>query len=148
MLPLLIGFVAFVAVFTLLAYLASRWMSSYVQRNIEGRLRALDRIVNEEQVPEEWLSSFRKRVSRLKQAGATPRQLAVLSGLARKRCLANIAELIRYVESTGLADTPETKQLMLSSLREQEERWRDDRAWTKLVDLTQPPPDSTSAAGA
>lgn len=148
LLPLIVAFLVFVALLTLIMYLVGRWMSAYVQRSISARLDALDQIVNDERVPEEWLKPYRARAAKLVRAGARPQQLAALNQTARKRCLTNIAELIRYVEQVGLSDTPDTKQFMLVNLREQEARWKDDAVWADLVDLTQPPPPKSQEADA
>lgn len=131
-------FVMFVVVFTLVAYLTTRWAGNYVERHIKGRLEAIDCITNEHQVPESWLVPYRKRAARLVSAGASQNQLGMLSSVARKRCMANIQELIRFVEARGLSDSESTKQFMLTSLRQEAARWEDETVWAQLVDLTEP----------
>lgn len=137
---LLLPFFAFVVIFTLIMYFVTRWASAYVQRQLSGRLDAIDWIVNQERVPESWLAPYRKRASRLVASGANPSQIRALSRIARKRCLANIHEMIRFVEGQNIADTEATRQLMLRSLREQAESWKDETTWHELVDLTVDPP--------
>lgn len=134
-----VQFLVFILLFTLLTYAAGRFISRYVQRHITGRLEAIDQIVNQETVPEAWLSPYRKRASRLVGAGANDRQIRALSGIARKRCLANIQDLIRYAGGFGLSDNETTKRYMLGELKRQELRWQDEADWHALVDLTQPP---------
>ena len=133
-----LAFFVFVAIFTLAAYLFQRWLSRYVQQHVGGRLEAIDRIVNDEQVPEAWLRPYRRRASKLRAGGATDEQLAELSRVARKRCIANIQELIRYAEKVGFTDNEATKRFMLGELRNQEHRWLDAAEWQDLVDLTLP----------
>ena len=135
---LAVQFLLFVLVFTLLTYAAGQWISSYVQRHITGRLEAIDQIVNEEAVPEAWLRPYRARAAKLKAAGATDRQIAALSGIARKRCIANIQDLIRYAGGYGLSDNASTKQYMLEELQRQALRWQDETEWHALVDLASP----------
>lgn len=137
---LIAAFLAFVILFTLMAYFVGRWLSAYIQRHIGERLDALDQIVNEGRVPETWLRRYRRRAARLKAADASTNQIARLEKVARKQCLANIKELQRYIEGTGVADSPQTRQFLLKELQEQAERWRDDQVWHELVDLTQPEP--------
>jgi lipopolysaccharide export LptBFGC system permease protein LptF len=134
--PVLLAFLVFVVIFTLLAFFVNRWLSSYIQGHIAGRLEAIDEIVNEEKVPEAWLRSHRRRARKLRAAGATDQQLLALSRLARKQCLANIQELIRYAEDVKFTDSEATRHFMLDELRKQERRWQDDREWYALVDFS------------
>jgi len=134
-------FIAFVVVFTLVAYLSTRWASTYVERHIKGRLDAIDSIANDRKVPEPWLAPYRLRAARLASAGASESQLSTLSSVARKRCMANIQELIRFVEARGLSDSESTKRFILTALREEATRWEDEAVWAELVDLTAPAPE-------
>ncbi len=134
-------FIVFVVIFTLLMYFLTRWASKFVQGQISDRLDAIGRIVNDETVPEAWLAPYRERASKLVAAGASEAQIRSLANIARKRCVANIEELIRFVEARSLADTEATKQLMLRSLRDQAAQWKDEDAWHQIVDLTAAPPD-------
>ncbi len=134
----LVQFLVFILLFTLLTYFAGRFISRYVQRHITGRLEAIDQIVNRETVPEAWLRPYRARAARLVAAGATDRQIRALSGIARKRCLANIQDLIRYAGGFGLSDNETTKRYMLEELKRQELRWQNEAEWHTLVDLTKP----------
>ncbi len=135
---IIVSFLLFVLVFTLVTYAAGQWISRYVQQHIAGRLEAIDQIVNEEAVPEAWLRPYRARAAKLKAAGATDRQIAALSGIARKRCVANIQDLIRYTGGYGLSDNASTKQYMLEELQRQALRWQDETEWHALVDLASP----------
>jgi len=141
-------FIFFVVVFTLAAYLSTRWASGYVERHLRGRLDAIDSIANDREVPEPWLAPYRLRAARLASSGASERQLGTLSSVARKRCLANIQELIRFVEARGLSDSESTKRLMLTALREAAARWEDEATWAQLVDLTAPAPERADDEGA
>jgi len=134
-------FIAFIVVFTLTAYLSTRWAGTYVERHIKGRLDAIDSIANCRQVPEPWVAPYRLRAARLASSGASESQLSTLSSVTRKRCLTNIQELIRFVEARGLSDSESTKQFMLTALREEATRWQDEAVWAELVDLTAPAPE-------
>jgi len=120
-------------------FVTLRWANGYLRRHMEGRLQAIDAIVNFQRVPEAWLSRYRKRAARLTEASASPGVVSRLSEIARKRCLANIQELIRFVEDRGPSDTAATKHVMLTALRREKVRWRDQATWETLVDLTAPP---------
>ena len=134
-------FMVFIVVFTLVAYLSTRWAGTYVERHIKGRLDAIDSIANDREVPEPWLAPYRLRAARLASSGASDRQLSTLSSVARKRCAVNIQELIRFVEARGLSDSESTKRFMLTALREEAARWEDEAVWAELVDLTAPAPE-------
>lgn len=137
--PVIIGFLVLVVAFTLMAYLFGKWASSYVQHDITSRLEAINAIVNDGRVPEAWLEKFRSRATKLVEVGASEEQIAQLGRIARKKCLANIQDLIKYIEKMGIADSEDTKKLMLRELRAQEQRWQDAATWDGLVDLTAPP---------
>ncbi|MGC9522676.1 MAG: hypothetical protein ACP5HG_12450 [Anaerolineae bacterium] len=141
--PILLAFLGFVVIFTLVTYFMTRWVSKYVQESISGRLDAIDAIVNEERVPSAWLRRLRARARRLKRSGATEERIARLTARAQQRALARIAELIRYVENVGLTDSEHTKRLLLKELREQERRWQDEETWNEMVDLTAPEDEET-----
>ena len=138
--PMFVVFMAFIVVFTLVAYLSTRWAGTYVERHIKGRLDAIDSIANDREIPEPWLAPYRLRAARLASSGASESQLSTLSNVARKRCVANIQELIRFVEARGFSDSESTKRFMLTALREEETRWEDEAVWAELVDLTAPSP--------
>jgi hypothetical protein len=135
---MLLAFLAMVGVFTLVAYYVGRWISSYVQGHIQDRLDAIDQLVNDEQVPEAWLKPYRRRAARLLRAGAGERRIRKLELRARKECLKRMEELQRYVIGSGVADSGDTRHVIVTSLQEQAQRWQDDEAWHRLVDFTQP----------
>jgi hypothetical protein len=136
----MLAFLAMVAVFTLLAYVIGRWMSDYVQRHIRTRLDALDQLVNEEQVPVAWLKPYRRKAAQLRASGAPERRIRKLELAARKQCLIRIEELRRYTMGSGIADTGDTKRMIVASINEQAQRWQDDAVWHDLVDFTRPEP--------
>ena len=86
------------------------------------------------------MAPYRLRAARLASSGASESQLSKLSSVARKRCVANIQELIRFVEARGFSDSESTKRFMLTALREEAIHWEDEAVWAELVDLTAPAP--------
>jgi hypothetical protein len=135
---LMLAFLVVVAIFTLVAYVVGTWISDYVQRHIQGRLDAIDQLVNDEQVPTDWLRPYRRRADRLRKAGANERRIRRLEQAARKQCLIRIGELQRYVVGSGVADSGDTRHVIVTSLQDQAQRWQDDTTWHELVDFTQP----------
>jgi hypothetical protein len=131
--PVLLMFLVFVVLITLTVFLVNKWLSAYLERHIRGRLDAIDQIVNDEQVPEAWIGPYRERAAKLRASGGTDEQIADVALRARKRCLLNIQELIRYVQDVGLSDSEATKRYMLEELRRQEAAWQDDATWYEVV---------------
>ncbi len=135
---LILAFLLFVLVFTFMVYFTSRWISSFLQRHIQGRLDALDQVVNQGAVPVAWLAPYRRKAAKLKARGASKQRIERLSRRAQKHALIKLKELRKYVEGTGVADTPETRDFMVGEIERQAERWGDDTVWQRTVDLTQP----------
>ncbi|MGC9349871.1 MAG: hypothetical protein ACP5JG_17160 [Anaerolineae bacterium] len=130
---LILAFLALIVLFTLAAYLVGRWFSRYVEDMIRSRVRAIHQIVNKEQVPESWIRRYRLRIAKLRSSSADESRIARVKRRAQKRALTNVEQLVRYVEKTGITDTPETKRLVVAELKEQAKRWRDDEVWDALM---------------
>lgn len=136
MLGLILTFLALILFFTLMAYLVGKGVSRYVRNVITARLEAINQIVNEDLVPAGWVRKYRRRIAKLRAGGAEERQIVPLKRLARKRVLANIEELIRYVKETGVTKDAETKHLVVSELEAHAKAWQDDAVWDALIEET------------
>jgi hypothetical protein len=134
MLPLILAFSALILFITLMTYLVGRWVSRYVQQIITARIRAIDQIVNQERIPESWIRRQRRRVRRLQTSGADEGRINRLKLRARERAQERLDDLMKYVRETGIADTPETKRMVLQELEQTAKRWRDDEIWIELMD--------------
>lgn len=116
------------------AVLMARWLLRYARRAYQARLREIDRIVNQEQVPQDWLRPYLSQIVRLQDGKGTDVQIPQLTEIARKRCLANIRELIRYVERANVTRSEAANAHLLDSLREQEARWQSEAWEAQLMD--------------
>ena len=108
--------------------LIARWLSQYARRAFRARLREIDQIVNQNRVPIRWLRPYLRQLDRLEERGGVDAQVTSLIEIARKRCLANIQELIRYIEQSDVARTEAAQHRLIRSLQEQAARWRTE-AW-------------------
>jgi len=120
---LILGFFGMIVVFVGITYLANHLLSVYIGRMIGGRLDDIDQLVNEEKVPGLWLQPFRQKFIAARRSGADAEALARIGEHARQQCLRKLDDLLKYSEYVRLADTPETKELVLDSLRVQRTRW-------------------------
>ena len=137
----LLSFFAMVLVFAMLIYLTNRILPMLIRRMITGRLEAIEQIVNNREVPEAWIAPFRKRITRQGETVPSDR----IGKRAQRKCLAKLDDLIKYTEGFKLADTEETKRLMLDALREQRAAWaaQTPQVWLENA-LAQPVKDEKS----
>jgi len=90
---------------------------------LEARLRACEQIANQKTVPDDWLRPFRQRAATLRQSEGDATSLTKTAAQARRKCLRQLGDLIRFYEHTNLVDSAETRRVLLASLREQHARW-------------------------
>lgn len=122
--PLQIWIIGLGVILILVAlYLFGRWLSRYAKGEIHSRLGAMDEIVREDKVPEDWLQPHRERMHRLKEAGAGDAQVEGIAEIARKKCLVNIQELIRYAQRASSPLDEVSRQQVIESLRANAAQW-------------------------
>jgi len=109
-----------------------RWLSQYARRAHRVRLREIDQIVNQDRVPEGWIRPYLQQIARLQAMAGTDAQIARLTEIARKRCLANIRELIRHAERMSVTRSEAGKERLQASLREHAAQWRAE-AWEDQI---------------
>ena len=132
--------IVFIAVMTGGMYGFSKLASNMVTRAIQGRLHALEEIV-EGQIPTDWLAPFERRVAALRRNAAGDAQFARLGGRIRKRCLRNIDEMTRYITNVNMADTEATHKEIIANLKAQQQAWvaKDWREWIAHVEALDTP---------
>ncbi|GIV80024.1 hypothetical protein FKZ61_009180 [Litorilinea aerophila] len=93
------------------------WSNWLAHRHITTRFRDAEFILQHHRAPESWI----KRGSGMGQRVGEP----------RRDILARLDELITFFESCPFFDGEETRQLLLSQLRQEREQWkaRPDEAW-------------------
>ena len=95
---------------------------SRVTQQVESGFRAADEIVNQKRVPEIWLRPFRQRIDEIRHSGRSD-DIEHVSRRAYKHCLRQLDSLIRFFQDGDFFDSPETRAMVLESLREQREKW-------------------------
>ncbi len=137
---LLIALLAFVAVMVGGMYGFSVLASKMVTHAIQTRLKALEQITNE-QIPDDWLRPFRRRVAALRQTAADEGRFSRLSGRIQRHCLRNLDEMIRFTTRVNYTDSAATQKELLGILNTHRETWaaKEWRAWiTHVEDLDKP----------
>ncbi|MBN1873027.1 MAG: hypothetical protein JXA33_02275 [Anaerolineae bacterium] len=123
MLPMILLYTGVIVVFSIGLYLMSRWAASYVERIVQGRLDAMEELVNRKHIPEVWLRPFQEQLTKYQEKGADEKKIARVKQKAQKRCLRRIDELIKYVENVNFTDGGETKAALLNTLHTYQETW-------------------------
>lgn len=127
-----LALVLLIAATVFLTQLIFRWGMHKLIAQLDARVRACEQIANYQQIPEAWLQPFRERAALLHRAGNDADAQAKLGALAKKRCLRQLDELIRFYEHTNLVDSAETRRTLLATLREQRARW-ETLDWVALL---------------
>ena len=140
---IIITVIGFFAIFALMTYGATIITSKYVTRMIEERLEALEQLVNEQRVPDDWLRPSRQKLEATQRAGEV--KLKRLGEQTHRRCMRKLEEMIRYTTEVNFADSEATRKTVASALKAQHELWesRDWRAWIDILDVPEAPPETT-----
>ena len=116
-----------------LIQLTTRWALFRATRQIEHRFRAAEAIVNEGQVPEMWVRSFRQRIDKIRQSGGTDDDIERVGRQAHQHCLRQLDSLIRFLQDKDFFDSPETRSIVLKSLHQQRDKWATE-GWQALIE--------------
>jgi hypothetical protein len=121
--------------FTLIL-LVIHWMSKRatrtVNQDIERKIRAAETLVNQHQLPEEWLAPHRAKLSGVAARGAGDRRVARVVDAARKDCLQRIDELIQFFKRGLLVDSPKTRDSLVAALQS-ERRRLEKQEWQEIL---------------
>ena len=127
LLAVLVGIVSF------LIHIMLRWGSFRLTGEIESRMRAAESIVNRDQLPDEWLKPYRKRIAALRERGKDQDEIEQVGRTALAGSLRQIDGLIKFFESSSLVDSAESRETLLGSLREKKMRWA-AASWQSVLD--------------
>jgi hypothetical protein len=111
---------------------AVRWAVGQVSAQVERRFRHTDCLVNQAQIPAEWLAPYQREIQRIAHPDESPREFQRVVQRARATCLRNIDTLIRFYENSPFVDNPGTRALLLDQLREQRDYWTQTE-WDSLL---------------
>jgi len=110
----------------------TRWASRKVTRDIAAKIWAAEVLVDQRQLPEEWLVPHRAKLSSLPASGAGDRQVAQVAAAARKDCLRRIDGLIGFFERGTLFDGPRTRDSVVAALQS-ERRRLENEDWHEIL---------------
>jgi hypothetical protein len=118
----LLLFAVGIAVSVLLIKVLADWGERHFVGSIEKTLNDAGHIVNEEKLPEAWLQPFRERIEAIHRKGGPENKADRVGHQARRRCLRNLDSLIEFFQKRNVTDNEQTRQLLLTSLRQQRDR--------------------------
>ena len=123
MAELLVVLVIIIGLVTFSITLALRWAGRQVAHQVERRFTHADMLVNDEQIPVEWLEPYRAEIERLRHRGAAEPEVQQVARKAQATSLRNIDTLIQFFENSPFVDNPGTRDLLLEKLQLQRQRW-------------------------
>jgi hypothetical protein len=132
MIEMLVVLVVIVGLVTFSVALAIRWAVRQITHQVERRVNHADMLVNDGQIPEEWLAPYRAEAKRLRIRGAAQADVRQVARKAKTASLRNIDTLISFFESSPFVDNPGTRALLLDELQAQRQRWS-LAEWESLV---------------
>lgn len=86
------------------------------------RHRAIQALLETEEVPESWRAPYERRIARLRRRGREA-SAARLQREAQERHRQKLDELIRYARTSPLVETEETRKMLLDKLIVIRENW-------------------------
>ncbi|MBN2006676.1 MAG: hypothetical protein JXA21_25205 [Anaerolineae bacterium] len=138
--PLILVYIALFVLFIIPIIFLTRWANRYVTRDLENRLSAIQVIVNEESIPGPWRAPFIKQAADIRLKNGTPAQLAQIEEKAKKMCLRQMDEMIKYCENFNIADGDATQRSLLDELRRHRARWA-TMSWEGQLEVEASPPE-------
>ena len=114
-------------------------MTRMSERFVTSKFRAAETLLEDGRIPEGWMEAVERKVFR--DWLGRPREEATSESSAREALLEMLDRLIKYFEKCPFFDNPETRELMLSRLREIAESWR-AKEWAQIVQEGAPSPES------
>ena len=142
--PLLI-FVVGIVLSTLLIKVIADWGERRFISAIEKTLDDAGYIANEEKLPEAWLQPFRERIDAIQRKDGSEKRIDRVGHKARQRCLRSLDNLIKFFEKREITDNEQTRQLMLTSLQQQQD-WVANATWQELLAPKASVPDAMEPA--
>jgi hypothetical protein len=133
---IILQMVVFVGLTLFIIRLIMRWGAYHISAQVEARFRAVDTIVNQERVPEDWIAPYREKISALRATSDSEQAIERLGHRAQRHCLKKIAALMRFFGQSAFFDTPDSQRETQRLLQNQRERWQ-AADWRELVSLVE-----------
>jgi len=130
MLPVLLAFVAVVALFTLGVRWGAVIIGKVLGRVIDERHHHAEYITTTGQAPEAWTRPYFERIDALQASGGTEpaaieRRIARLEAQARRRSLKGIDDLLRYFARAPVFADEHSRRVLLEQLEAARQAWRE-----------------------
>lgn len=130
MLPVLLAFVAVVALFTLGVRWGAVIIGKVLGRVIDERHHHAEYITTTGQAPEAWTRPYFERIDALQASGgpepaAIERRIARLEAQARRRSLKGIDDLLRYFARAPVFADEHSRRVLMEQLEATRQAWRE-----------------------
>jgi hypothetical protein len=132
MLQIIILLAVVIGVVTALTRLTFRWTNGLATRDLSRNLHAGESIVNNDRIPESWLLPYRSQIARLRAAGKSDEEIERVGRAAHKHCLSAFDQLIAFFTKANVTNSADTRQAILTTLRERRDRWA-AASWQELL---------------
>lgn len=132
MLYLVLVSAAGLALCVLLIKVLSDWGERQFVRAIGSKLSAAEIIVNAGKLPEDWVQPFREQIEGIRLKDGSESKMERVGQQARRSCLRNLDSMIKFFQERNVTDGEETRQFLLSSLKERRD-WVTAAAWQDLL---------------
>jgi len=120
LLPLSLIFLGAVVLITLVAALGT---AKFTDMIIGGKHRAIEEIVDTDDIPASWRRRFDGKIARLRQDAKNTDKVARLERKARDSYLKKLDGLIGYMRATRLVESEEARRMVLDKLHSVRQKW-------------------------
>ena len=129
-------FFVFIALFTFGVYRGTKVMGKIVGNIAKKNHGAAEIMVEEQRVPEEWISDLREKILTVGQLPMEQGMKRRLGKKMRRRVLKRIKGLKGYFSNAPVFESPQAKEIVFTAIREQEDRWEHEDIDSLLADTT------------
>jgi len=107
-------------------------MSRIVGKQVGGKHREAETIINTGKVPKEWRNKLEKRVSLVNKTSKNPGKISRIQEQAKGIALKRIDRLIDYFKASPLVENKETRRILLDQLQETRKAW-EEKEWKEII---------------
>ena len=133
MLQILLYFLVFIVILTLMARGISLLMGRVLGRAIADKHKAADVIYNENKPPEVWIQPFVTKIETARKDSAAERKIEKLKNKAKEELLLKMDRLIHYFTKTPCFDSKDTQKILLDKMETIRKQWESSE-WESIVE--------------
>jgi len=115
---------------SLLIYFTNKFTRQAITR-FEVRFKDADQIINQNQVPEDWIGGYRRKIDQFQTSGESSEKIDRIGKGAKRSVLNKIDSLYKLMEIGKFYDSTETKLMVLNTLEQRKMDWQ-ERNWQDL----------------